>query len=128
MPNYQTKQRRRLLDFLSGQPNEAFSARQITSALEDISASAVYRNLALLEEQGLVKRSAKAGSREVFFQLAQGDHRLHLSCEKCGRVYPVEDEGVAELLQSIVSSQRFTVDPAGSVLYGICGECQEDAV
>ncbi len=128
MPNYQTKQRRRLLDFFSAQPNEAFSAKQITGELEDISASAVYRNLALLEEQGLVRRSAKAGSREVFFQLAQGDHRLHLSCERCGRIYPVEGESAVELLQSIVSAQRFAVDPANTVLYGICGECQEDAV
>ncbi len=128
MPNYHTKQRRCLLDFLSGRPNEAFSARQITCALEDISASAVYRNLALLEQQGLVRRLAKAGSREVFFQLAQEDHRLHLSCEKCGRVYPVEGESVAALLQSLIPVRHFAVDPASSVLYGICGECQEDAV
>ncbi len=128
MPNYQTKQRRRLLDFFSCQPNEAFSAKQIVTALEDISASAVYRNLALLEAQGLVRRATKAGSHEAFFQLAQGDHRLHLSCEKCGRVYPVEGEGAARLLQSIVPAQHFAVDPASTVLYGICGACQEDAV
>lgn len=53
------RQRKRLLEYLSEHTDEQMSARQIADALatDEISVSAVYRNLSALEEEGLLKRS-----------------------------------------------------------------------
>ena len=58
MAAYITKQRRILLTFLEDHPDESLSAADIAKALADrsISVSAVYRNLAALEEEGRIRR------------------------------------------------------------------------
>ncbi len=56
MAKYLTRQRKRLLEYLSEHTDEQMSARQIADALatDEISVSAVYRNLSALEEEGLL--------------------------------------------------------------------------
>lgn len=70
MAKYLTRQRKRLLAYLSEHTDEQMTARQIADALaaDNISISAVYRNLSALEEEGLLKRSVREGTREVFYQ------------------------------------------------------------
>ena len=67
MSGYNTKQRRALLAFLGEHPDELLTARQMADALAEkqISLSAVYRNLAQLEAEEKVRRSAKSGSHEA---------------------------------------------------------------
>ena len=74
MAKYVTKQRRQLLDYLSRHTDEQMTARQIADALtqENISLSAVYRNLSDLEADGLLKRSVREGTRDVFFKKGAG--------------------------------------------------------
>ena len=99
MSGYNTKQRRALLAFLGEHPDELLTARQMADALAEkqISLSAVYRNLAQLEAEEKVRRSAKSGSHEAFYQYldAKGcKGTLHMSCVKCGktaRAYPKMD-------------------------------------
>ena len=90
MPKYNTKQRNLLMDFLAAHPDEEFTAREIAGALSEqgISQSAVYRNLADLEEEGLLKRRTRPGGRENHFRYLGNTHcaeALHLSCKVCGR-------------------------------------------
>ena len=85
MSGYNTKQRRALLTFLGEHPDELLTARQMADALAEkqISLSAVYRNLAQLEAEEKVRRSAKSGSHEAFYQYldAKGcKGALHMSC------------------------------------------------
>ena len=70
MSGYNTKQRRALLAFLGEHPDELLTARQMADELAEkqISLSAVYRNLAQLEVEEKVRRSAKSGSHEAFYQ------------------------------------------------------------
>ena len=70
MAKYLTRQRKRLLKYLSEHTDEQISARQIAEdlAADQISISAVYRNISALEEEGLLKRSVREGTREVFYQ------------------------------------------------------------
>lgn len=87
-----TKQRKILLDFLSAHTDESFSAKQIAAELADqnISISAVYRNLAELEADKKIQRITKGRWREVFYQYIDDDECkqcLHLSCKRCGKTY-----------------------------------------
>lgn len=127
--SYSTKQRRLLLDYLSNHTDEKLSARQIAFALshEDISLSAVYRNLSALEKTGAIKRSEVSNSREVFYQYIDSDHckeHLHLSCNKCGKIFHMNAKDSNAFIKIIAENEMFAVDRARTVVYGICKNCQ----
>ena len=129
MQNYSTRQRKVLLDYLSHHPDELLSARQIADALADemISLSAVYRNLAQLEKEEKVRRSAKSGSHEAFYQYldAKGcKGALHMSCVKCGKTFHMADSNAALFAKHLAQSEQFTLDAADTILYGICSDCK----
>ncbi|MEE1172681.1 MAG: Fur family transcriptional regulator [Ruminococcus sp.] len=130
MPKYMTKQRRVFLDFLSKHSDEQLSVKQIAQALEDenISLSAVYRNLSALEEDGKIRRVSKSGSREVYYQYIGDEHCrdcLHLSCEKCGKTFHMGVSGADMLIKNVALAEEFAVDKSNTVLYGICKACQK---
>jgi len=130
MSKYLTKQRKSLLDYLSLHADEALSAKQIAESLEgaDISVSAVYRNLSALEEDNLVKRTSKAGSREVFYQYTDAPscrEKLHLSCKNCGKTYHMDSRGAESLVKMVAEQDGFIVDKSETVLFGICEDCKK---
>ena len=129
MQKYMTRQRRGLLEYLQSHPDMALSAGQIAAAVQggEISVSAVYRNLAALEEEGKVRRLSRSGSREVFFQyMDAGECRncLHLSCTKCGRTFHMHALGAAQLVRDVAQNDQFQIDRSETVLYGVCRACQ----
>ncbi len=130
MAKYVTNQRRILLEYLCTHHDELLSARAIADALahENISISAVYRNLAELEKSGEVHRVSKSGSREVYYQYtAAGECRecLHLSCKECGKTYHMS-MGAAELVtSSIAKSEMFDIDKSDTIIYGVCKGCRK---
>ncbi len=129
MEKYNTRQRKILLDYLTEHVDETLSAKQIADGLKNdgISLSAVYRNLSSLEDEGLVKRTSKTGSREVFFQYTAAPECrecLHMSCKKCGKIFHMHSKE-AEQLVKLAQKDGFTVDKSETVLYGICGLCRE---
>ena len=72
---YKTKQREILMQFFAENEDKAFSAEQISKSLAGvgISQSAVYRNLSSLEKDGKVRKIAKAGRREAYYQYVDLD-------------------------------------------------------
>ena len=130
MSSYSTQQRKALLAYLSRHSDELLSARQIADALADekISLSAVYRNLAQLEAEEKVRRSAKSGSHEAFYQYldAKGcKGALHMSCVKCGKTFHMADSNAALFAKHLAQSEQFTLDAADTILYGTCSDCKE---
>ena len=129
MSSYSTRQRKALLAYLSRHPDELLSARQIADALTDkkISLSAVYRNLAQLEAEEKVRRSAKSGSHEAFYQYldAKGcKGALHMSCIKCGKTFHMADGNAALLAKHLAQSEQFMLDTTDTILYGTCSNCK----
>ena len=128
MPKYLTKQRKLLLEYLSQHTDESISAAQIAEALsEQISVSAVYRNLADMESEGKLRRVAGGGSREAVYQYI--DERkcksaLHLSCKKCGKTVHMQKQIADELVDSVAQSDDFVIDKGDTVIYGLCAACQ----
>ena len=58
LQKYSTRQRKAMLDYLIQHKDESVTANQIAAGLEEsgVSISAVYRNLASLEEEGKVTK------------------------------------------------------------------------
>ena len=130
MAKYLTRQRRQLLEYLSEHTDEQISARQIADALakDQISISAVYRNLAALEEEGLLKRSVREGTREVFYQYIAAEEckdSLHLSCRICGKSIHLGRTDAEQLIQNTLKTTGFQIDKSETILYGICEDCRK---
>lgn len=130
MSKYMTRQRKALLGCLCAHPDEQLSAQAIADALagEEISLSAVYRNLSELEAEGKVRRSGRAGSREVYYQYIDADGCrgcLHLSCRECGRTFHLDPVCARRLVSEVQEAQGFAVDRSETVLYGVCERCRK---
>ncbi len=130
MQKYATRQRAALLRYLRSHADEPLSARQIADALaaEDISKSAVYRNLSVLETEGRVQRHTKNGSKAIFYRYLGAEacqDRLHLSCSRCGKTYHMDVSATNRLVHSVAQGSDFQIDSVSTVLYGICGSCQK---
>ena len=125
-----TKQRKLLLAYLAAHADETLPTGRIVEDLvgEDISASAIYRNLAALEEEGKLKRSAKPGAQELSYRYTGAEScqgHLHLSCLRCGKTVHMEQADTDALAQRLAQSEGFRLDRADTVLYGICADCQK---
>ena len=90
---YMTEQRKKLFEFFKSHPDMTISARDLAAQLvaeehAKISVSAVYRNLAMLEREGLILRSPGKNNRENVYRyvsLGACEDKLHITCLKCGR-------------------------------------------
>ncbi|MFI3312868.1 MAG: transcriptional repressor [Eubacteriales bacterium] len=128
MSAYMTKQRKALLEFFEIHPDQVFSAQQITQYLEErsISVSAVYRNLTLLEDEGLLRRHVKAGTREVYYQYVASSHcrgRLHLACTRCEKLFHMSANHERQLVAQMSLLEGFHLNADMTVLYGVCPNC-----
>lgn len=126
---YDTRQRESLLAFLEQHADQWLSARQIAEGLTDrqISLSAVYRNLARLEKENLVQRSARSGSREACFRFVNAKgcrDRLHMACVCCGRTFHMDSEHTKRMTRAMAALDGFDLDILNTVLYGRCSSCR----
>ncbi len=130
MSKYMTRQRRALLDYLEAHADESLSAAQIAQALsaQEISVSAVYRNLSALEEEGRLHRSASGAGKELRYRYSGAElcrGCLHLSCTRCGRTFHLRRTDANRLVNAVAEEAGgFALDRAETVLYGVCGDCR----
>lgn len=130
--SYNTKQRKILLDFLSKNADKQMSADQIyetltgSGLLENISKSAVYRNLAALEKDDKIHRLIREGTRKVLYQYTGAvkcKNELHLACKKCGKTMHMDHEAAEKLAEELAGIQNFIIDKSETVVYGTCEAC-----
>jgi len=123
-----TQGRRQLVDLLVG------AGRPVTiPELLDLGArqsqSSIYRNLAILEQAGAVRRLTSTDDTGRF-ELAEelSEHHHHLVCSECGGIEDITlpDEVEEALHEAVTTAQRdrdFAVDAHHLELVGTCGDC-----
>ena len=131
MPRYNTRQRALLLEYLQKHADESLSAAQIADELKkaNISISAVYRNLSLLEDEGKIHRTSKSDDRTVYYRFTDCEEcksHLHLSCSHCGRTFHMDLPSTRKLIESVEEKSDFEIDSADTVLYGLCKDCRKN--
>ena len=116
---YNTRTRQLILDYLINNCQHAVSASNILEHLEAQGASpnptTVYRYLDKL-----------AGEQYV----DEGRHcreHLHLKCVQCGRIYHLDCHFMDEVRAHLMAEHGFTLQCEGSVLYGLCRHCAQNA-
>lgn len=128
MPKYETKQRKALISLLCSNADKPLTALDMARALDNISLSAVYRNLAELETDGKVQRLTVGGSKKVYYRYTgakECEKHLHLSCFKCGKTFHMDVPQTNSLIDKVLSGSNFKVDSANTVLYGVCENCSK---
>lgn len=91
--------------------------------------SSAYRNLAVMEEVGIVRRLVH-GSDHARYELAEDltEHHHHLICERCGSVrdvtLPAElERRLDDAFESLAYREGFTAANHTIDVYGLCRDC-----
>ena len=134
MAEYETKQRRMLLAFLRAHPDNGFSVEELYENLRSQYAddpipgkSTLYRLIARLVSEGLVKRFPGEDGRKFAYQIvACGacDAHLHLKCTACGGLYHMDHAVSEHIMNEVLSGSEFSLDEKETVLFGICKGCK----
>jgi Fur family transcriptional regulator, ferric uptake regulator len=95
----------------------------------ELAQSSAYRNLAVLEEVGVVRRLVHS-SDHARYELAEDltEHHHHLICEQCGAVRDVTltsdlEERLDEAFATVSRVEGFTPTHHTIDLYGRCVDC-----
>lgn len=126
---YNTKQREILIKFFSNNHDRSFSAEDIYETLktENISLSAIYRNLSVLEKDGKLRKTTKHGTTKAFYQYVDPEKcegHMHISCTKCGKTEHLSQREESTLLSSVLKNENFSIDTNNTIIYGVCKKCK----
>jgi Fe2+ or Zn2+ uptake regulation protein len=93
--------------------------------LGTLSTQAVYDNLHILEEAGLLRRIQPSG-HPARFEARVGDNHHHIVCRRCGFTADVDcTVGSAPCLEPS-ADHGFIVQEAEVIFWGLCPQCQQE--
>lgn len=130
MKEYQTLQRRALLAFFQAHRTCCYSIDELMEQLSGeacISRSAVYRNLDKMTREGLLTKALEPSGRKALYRYAPCEaacDRVHLRCEKCGRVMHLQSPTDESDLSALLEKSGFELDEHATVLLGLCKGCK----
>lgn len=118
-----TSLRREVLDLINSSESP-LSADAIYGALkEKPNLSSVYRSLAFLEDEGLIRSiSFECETRFYFSSEREPVHFLH--CKKCHKTEPFYEFFADSFAKKVAESRDFTITNHVFYFIGICGECK----
>lgn len=131
MAEYNTEQKKLLLDFLEKNHDSSYTIEEITNELKargaTVGKSTVYRLMTRLVEEKRVKRQLSDGSRKAIYRITLDSHchnHLHLQCIKCGKVLHLDEEVSDKLLDTVKQINNFSVSEEDTILMGKCADCK----
>ena len=120
-----TKQREvilRVLRTTNSHPTVDWIYDEVRKEIPNISLATVYRNLRLLRESGEVLELDLSGTFSRFD--GNPENHYHFRCEKCGRVFDVDEPVNKELDERVAQKTGFKVSHHRIEFRGLCQECQ----
>jgi Fe2+ or Zn2+ uptake regulation protein len=99
-------------------------ADSVRKQLGTLSTQAVYDNLHILEEAGLIRRIQPSG-HPARYEARVGDNHHHVVCRRCGLTADVDCAvGAAPCLEPS-TDHGFIVQEAEVIFWGLCPHCQQ---
>ena len=119
-----TAQRLAVLAAVSARPHGTASeiAALVRAEIGVISRQAVYDALALLADEGLIRRIQPAGS-PARYEGRTGDNHHHLICRTCGRMVDVDCVVGAAPCLTPADASGYEIDEAEVIYWGRCPDC-----
>jgi len=120
-----SKQKEAILRVLKGttsHPSADWVYEQVRREIPNISLGTVYRNLKLLKQEGEISELDLASTLSRFDGNSQ-DH-YHFRCEKCGRIFDVDELVDKEIDDRVAQKTGFKVSHHRLEFRGLCKDCQ----
>ena len=133
MSEYNTEQKKLLLDFLERNSDRSYTIDEIVEGIKSSSGehslgrSTVYRLMTRLCEEKRVQRFAGEGSRRFLYRMIADDHcrdHLHLKCLSCGKILHLDRATSDALLEQVRLMKDFSVSEEDTLLFGNCAQCR----
>lgn len=123
MKNY-SRQREAILNVLcstKSHPTAAWIYENVRIQLPNISLGTVYRNLTVLEQEGVIRKIPVGDAREHF----DGDTspHSHFYCKTCEKITDIPLD-TADTCKIIEQEYGVTVDSAAYTFIGVCKNCK----
>jgi Fur family ferric uptake transcriptional regulator len=110
------------VEALGGHPDADAIARHARDRLGTLSTQAVYDNLRVLTDAGILRRIEPAGS-PARYETRVGDNHHHVVCRRCGATKDIDClVGAAPCLEPS-NAGGFSVDEAEVTFWGLCPDC-----
>ncbi len=127
-----TAGRRAIVGVLAGTARPLTTV-ELQAAARGLPQSSVYRNLAVLEQAGVVRR-VHGGDASARYELAEDltEHHHHLVCASCGTVEdftvpPAMERRVDQAISEVAARTGFEVHGHRLDLLGLCVRCRRRA-
>ena len=118
-----SKQRNAIYDVVRNSkdhPDAQTILERVNKVMSSINLATVYRNLAYLQSQGLIKRiPIESGDR---FDYNTKDHS-HFYCLACNCVFDVEIEGMDCYHDLIIKKYNCKIEAVDNLIKGYCYDC-----
>lgn len=122
---------RRLLVRILAAAGRPLTTVEVQDTGDRLPQSSVYRNLAVLEQAGVVRR-VMAGDAPVRYELAEDltEHHHHLICTSCGSVVdvtlpPATERRLDQAVEDVAARTGFEVHSHRLDLIGRCAQCRD---
>lgn len=123
-----TSGRRAIVDGL-GKASGPVTLPELLALMPELAQSSAYRNLALMEEAGVVRRLVH-GNDHARYELAEAltEHHHHLICDSCGTVRdvlldPRLERTLDKSFDEVAAAEGFTVGRHAIDVFGLCAAC-----
>lgn len=129
-PEYRTRARRKIMDYLTSQSDTTVRISDIMEHLnsigEDVSFTTVYRYLTKLDREKKVIKFSGEGKTAVY-QIVKSEHsceeHIHIQCIRCGKLLHLDCDFMNDFRKHLLDRHDFRLRCEGSILYGICKDC-----
>jgi Fur family ferric uptake transcriptional regulator len=124
-----TPQRRLILDAITHSGGHVTAEQiheRVCTVYPEMSISTVYRNLERLVELRLVAVT-DLGAGSVCYETIGATRHHHLICHRCGTMFSLRDDCIAQLRARILAEYDFAVDSDHLALWGLCPTCRKTA-
>lgn len=131
---YRTRQREAILRYLSERPGTHMTVSELQRGLDlqdiHIGMTTIYRTMDRLVSENLVRKYDLGNGKSACFEYLNEETRqhpgeYHLRCEDCGRLIHLHCDHMNAIIDHIQDGHGFSLDPARTVFYGVCAECQQ---
>ncbi|NQT50298.1 transcriptional repressor [Candidatus Kuenenbacteria bacterium] len=132
MPQFQSKprttnQRQVIFDYIKttslSHPTAEVIFESVRKKLPRISFGTVYRNLLVLEDQGLIIPLYYTKDHVRYDAIMENHY--HFICQRCDKVENISMEEMLELNKQIAKRHELQIDYHRIYFYGLCGDCKK---
>jgi Fur family peroxide stress response transcriptional regulator len=114
----------RVVKNTNSHPGADWIYEQVKKEIPNISMGTIYRNLRLLANTGEIKDLSIPGIPSRF-DGSTSDHH-HLVCEKCGRIFDLDESVDCNMEAEIFQKTGFKVKVQYLKFIGLCSDCQKE--